>query len=103
MKYIIELGEILNRRIQRTQRDKTYSFLEFGYINDDFSLKADSLQDKIPKDEYLISSRFQKKECIHYEKNCEYIRGIKSGDRVLIAWIDNSPVILDIIAIGKEE
>lgn len=103
MKYIIELGELLNRRMQQMQRYNTFSFLEFGRINDDFSLTADSLKDKIPKDEYLISWRLQKKECIYHETICEYMRGIKSGDLVLIAWIGNSPVVLDIVVNGKEE
>lgn len=97
MKYIIELGELLNHRIQQIQHYNKFSFLEFGCINDDFSLTADSLKDTIPKDEYLISSNLQKKECTYHETICECMCGIKSGDRVLIAWVGNSPVILDIL------
>lgn len=103
MKYIIELGELLNRHIQKIQSYNTFSFLEFGHINDNLSLTADSLKDEIPKGEYLVSFRLQKKECICHEATCKCIYDIKSGDRVLIAWVGNSPIILDVIVNEKEE
>ncbi len=57
MDNITVFSELLNKQIQRVRKAGEERFLELGTIGDDLSLTVDSLQDTIPKGDYLIALR----------------------------------------------
>jgi hypothetical protein len=75
---IQRLGDTLQKRMIKTAKAATSIETEYGTINYNLSLTPDSLQAAIPQGDYLI------------------VQGMKpqEGDRVLIAWCGNDPVII---------
>ena len=79
---INRLGDILEERMKKTVGAAATVATEMGTINENMSLTPDSLQADIPQgDYYTIKSRYT----------------MQPGDRVLIAWCGNDPVIAGII------
>lgn len=74
---IERLGNTLVKRMKKTADAAVGIASEFGTINDNMSLTPDSLQLAIPQGEYLITAG----------------QKIQPGDRVLIIWCGNEPVI----------
>lgn len=74
---IERLGNILSERMIRTANDAISVTTEMGVINENLSLTPDSLQVDIPQGDYYIQAG----------------QKIRPGDRVLIAWCGNDPVI----------
>lgn len=74
---IERLGNILSERMIRTANDAISITTEMGVINENLSLTPDSLQVDIPQGDYYIQAG----------------QKIRPGDRVLIAWCGNDPVI----------
>lgn len=82
--------------------------LDFGTIGADFSLLTDTFPLNIPKGDYAVC------RCLHMGtvNDCfavidtphfhevpvpEGIRSLQPGDRVLVAWVRNEPVVVDIL------
>lgn len=74
---IQRLGETLSDRMIKTANAAVSIETELGTINENMSLKPDSLQVDIPQGDYMIQAG----------------QKLRPGDRVLIAWCGNEPVI----------
>lgn len=104
-KNIQRLGNTLANRMNSTARAAVPTSLELGTIGRNMSLTTDSLRTEIPKGEYMINlmltggSRTGKEtagEAHSHEMPAGY-RNIKGGDRVLVAWCGNEPVVIAIL------
>ena len=104
--HIAAFGELLSKRMVRIQSDGDTVSCDFGQINADMSLSIDSLDGKIPRGEYMISLHLsgQSGSDLHTGKTEDHthslpstLRGLKSGDRVLVAWAGPEPIVVDIL------
>ncbi len=113
MNNLTALGELLSAQMQRIQSAGTPQLVEFGVIQDDLSLRVDSLKDEIPKGEYLLNllltgltggSLVSSVDGTHPHRHTlpASLRGIRPSDRVLVLWVGNQPVVLAILAISKD-
>lgn len=130
------LGEVLSSRMKKTSGAAVPVTLELGKINGDLSLTVDSIGDKIPKNEYMVSLHLTHEnyysynemnssakaphhhaggthgghdggdgshthdDGLHDHRVPSVFRNLKAGDRVLVAWCGNEPVIIDIVVSG---
>ena len=74
---IQRLGNVLAERMIKTANAAVPISAELGTINENMSLRPDSLQADIPQGDYLIQAG----------------QKIRAGDRVLIIWAENEPTI----------
>lgn len=74
---IQRLGNVLSERMIKTAEAAGIIATEMGTINENMTLTPDSLQADIPQGDYLIQAG----------------QNIQPGDRVLIAWCGEDPVI----------
>ena len=100
---IQKLGNTLAGRMQRTANAAVPTTLEMGRINGNMSLSTDSLRSAIPKGDYMValhlaSSSYRTSDHDdHSHRLPEDFRGLKAGDRVLVAWCGHEPVVISII------
>lgn len=118
-KNIERLGGILGSRMTSTAKAVKGVPLELGTINEDYSLKTDSLKGSIGPDSYMVDlslthSNYNTLETehrhvgddhtheggIHKHRVPSVFRRIKPGDRVLVAWAGNEPIIVAIVVAG---
>ncbi len=94
--------------------------LDFGVIQADFSLKTNTFLQPLPKDSYLVCRQLTlgsagawltrttdavlPEEMVPAHTHShpsvlvpESMRSIRPGDRVLVAWVGNDAVVIDII------
>lgn len=82
--------------------------LDFGTISADFSLLTDTFPLSIPKGDYVVCRSLNAgmtNDCFavidtphfHEVPVPEGIRSLQPGDRVLVAWVQNEPVVVDIL------
>ena len=85
--------------------------LDFGVINSDYSLTTNTFPKPIPKKDYLVCKRLQQwRTSTDGSHTHPYVSGggahshsfssdwkIKKGDRVLVAWVQNDAVVIDVI------
>lgn len=77
-----KLGSLLTAEVQKTISANQNPVLEFGSITDDrLTLFPDSLRKSITFDSYTVL-------------NHQYL---ENGDRVLLAWVGQEPVVLGTI------
>ena len=67
--------------------------MEFGTIQDDYSLLTNKFPIPIPKSEYFVCRQITL---------CGEPQNLKPGDHVLMAWVGADPVVIDIIVPAKE-
>lgn len=99
------LGEILMNRMKKTSTAAVPTYLELGTVRPNLSIKADSLGDPIPKGDYMVNlmltgSRSTSKDNHtngHSHTLPNGFRGLRAGDRVLIAWCGHEPVVIAIV------
>ena len=94
------LGETLAARMKRTAGAANPTTVELGTIDGSMSLVTDSLRVPIPKGDYMIalgqsggSYRTGTAEG-HTHTLPGTLRGLQAGDRVLVAWCGNEPVVI---------
>lgn len=81
-----KLANVLIKRIKK--EGESPLFLDFGEIQENESLTTNTFPVAIPKGQYSI---------------CRHINGIDEfpalcvGDRVLVAWVNNEAVVIDVI------
>ena len=94
------LGETLAARMKRTVSAGSQVAVELGTIGAGLSLVTDSLRVPIPKGDYMIALGQSGASYItgntdgHTHTMPEALRGLQAGDRVLVAWCGNEPVII---------
>lgn len=119
-------GDVLAGRMKKTAGAAVPTSLELGTINSNLSLSTDSLQTPIPKGEYMVDIRlssdtYDTSSTTHTHSGGQHgghtsgdgshahgggehthrlpdaFRVLKSGDRVLVAWCGNEPIIISIV------
>lgn len=93
---IQRLGNTLARRMKSTANAAVPTTLELGSIGGNLSLTTDSLRSTIPRGEYMVNLMLTGENQISTELP-ETFRGLKAGDRVLVAWCGNEPVVISIV------
>ena len=80
-----KLGAVLSRQARKVS-ERNGPPLDFGVIQDDYSLKLNNFEKPLPKGMYSVCRRVT-------------LGGtaLKPGDRVIAAWVGNEAVVLDIV------
>ena len=106
------LGEVLAGQMKRTSAAAVPTTMELGTINGNLSLTPDSLPVQIPKGDYMVNlmltgGSYKTDSDTHshdgggkYTHSHELpgcFRSLKGGDRVLVAWCGNEPVVVAIV------
>ena len=97
-----KLGEVLAGQMKRTSAAAVPTTMELGTINGNLSLTTDSLPVQIPKGDYMVNlmltggSRTTETDEHSHELPGGF-RSLKGGDRVLVAWCGNEPVVVAIV------
>ena len=104
---IKKLGETLAGRMIRTANAAVPTMLELGKINDNLSLTTDSLRSAIPKGDYMVALHLASNsywtgyastyDGSHSHALPSVFRQVRAGDRVLVAWCGNEPIIISIV------
>lgn len=94
------LGETLAARMKRTANAAGQVTIELGTIGGGLTLITDSLRVPIPKGDYMIALGQSGGSYItgtsdgHTHTLPGTLRGLQAGDRVLVAWCGNEPVVI---------
>lgn len=104
---IEELGKIINQQMKEVLNRNKGITVELGTINANNSLSVASLSNAIPKGDYMISLHLtQSSQTLNTSSVEEHehsinlpskLRGLKSGDRVIVAWVGTEPIVIDIV------
>lgn len=97
---IQRLGNALANRMKKTADAAVPTTLELGIISDNLSLTTDSLRSMIPKGEYMVNLMLTTTADSVDEGGDalpENSRCLQDGDRVLVAWCGNEPVVVAIV------
>ena len=121
MSNIEELGKLMDTQMKRVFSGNKGISLELGKINADLSLSVDSLGNAIPRGDYMMSLHLKSSDAkiktgkvslttseeeehshtieahSHELSLPNKLRGIKAGDRVIVAWVGTEPVVVDIV------
>lgn len=101
------LGDTLASRMKKTSAAAIPTTIELGTINSNLSLTTDSLPVAIPKGDYMLNLMLASGSYITASATVEgsthshalpaSFRSLKEGDRVLVAWCGNEPVVLAVV------
>ena len=105
------LGATLSNRMKKTANGAVPTTIELGIVNANLSITTDSLPAEIPKGDYMVDLRLTGGLGIsggthegHEEGNGTHshtlpssFRGLRAGDRILVAWCGNEPVVIAIV------
>lgn len=110
------LGDILASQMKKTSAAAIPTTIELGTINSNLSLTVDSIPEPIPKGDYMISlmlasGSYRTSSEAHSHSGADHshsggehshalpdaFRSLKAGDRVLVAWCGNEPVVLAVL------
>lgn len=102
------LGATLDGRMKATAGAAVKVAVELGTILSNMALKTDSLQSTIPKGAYMVnlaltggnrtsSATNSQSDGEHSHELPDALRGLRAGDRVLVAWCGNEPVVVSVV------
>ena len=101
------LGDTLASRMKKTSAAAIPTTIELGTIGSNLSLTTDSLPVPIPKGDYMINltlagdsyrtSSESHDSGAHSHALPAVFRSLKGGDRVLVAWCGNEPVVIAVV------
>lgn len=96
------LGATLANRMKQTSNAAIPTTIELGKVNGNLSITTDSLKTPIPKGDYMVnlmlSGSCETEAASHDSGTHKHkLRGIKPGDRILVAWCGNEPVVLAVV------
>lgn len=119
------LGATLSNRMKKTAGGVATTTIELGVVNSNLSITTDSLQAAIPKGDYMVNLMLTGIRSTSSESHTHSggshgghesgdgshthsggnhshalpggFRGLRSGDRVLVAWCGNEPVVIAIV------
>lgn len=113
------LGAVLAGRMQRTVKAHSRAALELGTIGSDLSLTIDGMAGRVSPTNYMVDLRlthdtYKTDETTHSHDGGDHshsdgehrhrlpsvFRKLEPGDRVLVAWVGNEPVIVAIVISG---
>ena len=99
-------GAALENRMKKTARGATHTTIELGVVNSNLSITTDSLRVPIPRGDYMVNlamtggvqtSSVSMNGTTHSHSIPSTFRGLQAGDRVLVAWCGNEPVVIAIV------
>ena len=96
-----KLGEVLNGRMVKTAKAAVPTTLELGSIAENLSLITDSIKTPIRKGGYMVS-RLRRAAGKNDTSTQTTQQPIQEGDRVLVLWSGNIPVVFPISSSGIE-
>ena len=90
------LGDILANRMKKTAGAAVPTAIELGTINSNLSLTTDSLQAAIPQGDYMVGIQLAQSTYAGVAEGelPANFRPLQAGDRVLVAWCGNEPVVI---------
>lgn len=118
------LGATLSNRMKKTAAGAVPVTIELGIVNSNLSITTDSLQAPIPKGDYMVnlmltgsfytsteshtheggshsqysgSGYHSHSDGEHKHKMPVEYRKLEAGDRILVAWCGNEPVVIAIV------
>lgn len=99
------LGATLANRMKQTSRAAVPTAIELGIVNSNMSITTDSLRVPIPKGDYMVnltltgglSTSTAGSDALHSHTIPNAFRGLQPGDRILVAWCGNEPVVIAIV------
>lgn len=102
------LGETLVSRMRKSSNAAVPTTIELGTIGNNLTLITDSLPVPIPKGDYMInlmlaSSSYNTGQTAdadgvsHSHALPSVFRSLKEGDRVLVAWCGNEPIVVSVV------
>lgn len=93
------LGATLSNRMKRTANGAVPTTIELGVVNANLSITTDSLKAAIQKGDYMVNLMLTGNQSINGEAHDmpDGFRGLKAGDRVLVAWCGNEPVVIAVV------
>lgn len=100
-----KLGKTLADRMKQTSNAAVPTTLELGVVNANLSITTDGLKAAIPKGDYMVNlmltGDFATTESSGGEPHShdlpESFRGLRPGDRILVAWCGNEPVVIAVV------
>lgn len=104
MNNLMRLGNVMDGRMKSTSGAAVSVCTELGTINSNMSLTTDSMRVPIPKGDYMIDIRLNGEtttkpagEHTHSHTMPSGYRGLQPGDRVMVNWCGNEPVVVAIV------
>lgn len=90
---INHLARVLFNRSNQERNAHDTLILDFGVIQNDFSLLTNTFPHAIPPSDYLVTKRLTRPYVIGESTE----PAINAGDHVLVAWVQNDAVVIDVI------
>lgn len=104
---VSRLAGVINKRAGQHTADAMNDLkLDFGLIQADMSLLTNTFPIAIPKGEYTvlrhvggttINTGYSQVEDHGKHRHSVELPKLKKGDHVLVAWVEQDPVVLDVI------
>lgn len=97
------LGDTLSNRMNKVSGAAVPLTVELGIVNSNMSITTDSLKTQIPRGDYMVNLVLTGRGSAggdggNSPELPEAFRGLQAGDRVLVAWCGNEPVVMAIVA-----
>lgn len=83
---INHLARTLQSRMERNQNARSTLMLDFGSIQPDYSLLTNTYPIPIPKRDYMVCRQLTLGSV-----------NLLPGDRVLVAWVQNDAIVVDLV------
>lgn len=108
-------GAMLSNRMKQTSSAAVPTTIELGRVNENMSITPDHLRVPIPKGEYMVNlmltGSFTTASTGHTHGGADHshgggehshalpssFRGLRPGDRILILWSGNEPIVIAIL------
>ena len=99
---IQRVAAVMSSRMKQTSHAAVPTTLELGTVQSHMSITTDSLQAVIPKGDYMVNlmltgGRTTSKVEEHTHSLPDGFRGLQPGDRILVAWCGNEPVVIAVV------
>jgi hypothetical protein len=99
---IQRFASIMSSRMKQTSTAAVPTTLELGTVQSNMSITTDGLQAVIPRGDYMVNltltgGRTTSKVEDHTHDLPDSFRGLQPGDRILVAWCGNEPVVIAIV------
>lgn len=107
MNNLEKVGNIIGKQMQKTAGAFVPTTVELGKINSNMSLSTDTLG-PIPKGQYMVDIRLAASSYQTSSESTGYggthrhnlpgeFRALRAGDRVMVVWCGNEPVVTAIV------
>jgi len=103
-----ELALTIQRRIMKADTSSSL-LIDFGQINSDGSLRTNSVPLDIPSSDYLICGSLLDNDCTcesagdpAHTHTIKTIERIATGTRVVVAWVGNDAIVIDVMKTASE-